>query len=119
MTAPDQHLVGATVERELQRVFEGLAAGTLLLSDVTPALLGIYSLGHAHGVASREAVVQQLERDADRLWLAAFSPARRFELLRRRMDGADFDACSSSRDAVLAMLDAALGTVGQSAGGRK
>lgn len=71
--------------------------------------MGIYDLGYEHGAASRQPEVDRLDADADRLWLAAFSSDRRLELLRRRMDGIDFDACSSSREVVLTMLRAADG----------
>ena len=68
------HKVGATVEKALDSALWRLKSGEIRLEDLTPALMGFYSIGHTDGMAVMAHELQQCAADRDRYWRAAFDP---------------------------------------------
>lgn len=63
MIRPD--LVGATVERQLDASLWRLVQGEVGLHDLTPALVGFYSIGFAHGQDSLRPELERAQHDRD------------------------------------------------------
>ncbi|TFB46510.1 hypothetical protein [Cryobacterium tagatosivorans] len=70
----DTHKVGATVEKALDSALWRLKSGEIRLEDLTPALMGFYSIGHTDGMAVMAHELQQCAADRDRFYNAAFNP---------------------------------------------
>ncbi|TFB92774.1 hypothetical protein [Cryobacterium sp. HLT2-28] len=66
--------IGARVETHLDATLWKLKAGEIGLHDLTPALMGFYSIGHSDGIASVAPQLEQALADRDRYYRAAFDP---------------------------------------------
>ncbi|MFF2495846.1 hypothetical protein [Agromyces sp. NPDC058064] len=80
------HLIGASVEKALDGALWDLIHGRTGLHELTPALAGFYTLGHAAGIKSAELTIARLQFEADRLYVQAFNPADRARIIQQRMD---------------------------------
>lgn len=73
-TSEPASLVGSTVEKALDATLWRLKSGDIRLEELTPALMGFYTLGHADGIALMARELQQCAADRDRYYSAAFNP---------------------------------------------
>lgn len=65
---------------------EALQVGRIELHEVSEEIREAFLAGFETGRASRDAEVAQLTATADRLYVAAFNPRDRAEVILRRMD---------------------------------
>ncbi|WP_157962358.1 hypothetical protein [Homoserinimonas sp. OAct 916] len=80
--------IGAPVENQLEHVLWQLVRGEVELYECTPALAALWHVAHATGHASRQAEIDRLKTENDRLYLRAYnSPAQVAEIIQRRLDG--------------------------------
>lgn len=85
-----RHLVGASVEGQLDAALTGLLGGVFGLHDLTPALAGFYSVGYDAGRASLEGELERARDEAARWYEIAHHPgaADYPDFIRRRLDAA-------------------------------
>lgn len=98
----------ATTEEMNERIEAALwrvCAGEKSLAEMPSSLQAWYFIAHEHGQRSRDFEVLQLTNElarekltADRLYLAAYSPAERRDYLLSRLDQAFIDADSDDVD---------------------
>jgi len=91
---------------DLEAAWHGLADGSLELHEVPADVMAIYALGHDHGRAALMPQLEQAQRDADRLYVAAMNPADRAAAILERMQSIDTSDMSEP-DAIYAQLGAA------------
>lgn len=84
------HLVGASVEAQLEPVLDAVMRGRLDLWQLSPSLAGLYIVGFDAGRASLAAELQQARDDAARWYEIAMHPgaATYPDMIRRRLDEA-------------------------------
>ena len=75
MTAniPAANLIGATVETRLDRILWQVILGDVELYQLTPALAAWWTLAHETGRVSRQAEIDRLNSENDRLYRAAYN----------------------------------------------
>lgn len=74
------------------RIISGASLATLNALEFE-----LWNVAYCAGAASRDYEVQALQREADRLWLAAFAPKDRRDYLLQRLDAA-FVAADAEAD---------------------
>lgn len=84
MTAGSHRLIGASVEKALDTTLWQLVLGEIGLHDCTPAIVGLYSIGHAHGVESVLEQLRQAENDRDRYFELWANPGKDLTDIRLR-----------------------------------
>lgn len=81
-------LYGASVETQLDGLLTRLMLGTVELYQCTPALAAWWTFAHENGRKSRQAEIDRLSDEADRLHLVAYnSPKDAAAIVQRRLDG--------------------------------
>ena len=73
-------------ERTLDAWLDGLQRGQIRLQDLPPSVAAFIHAGEAYGRASRQPEIDALNHQLDLLYLAAFNPKDRAEVLQRRLD---------------------------------
>lgn len=106
-------LVCGDVEGQIHDAYMLLATDAVELSQITPSLMAVYSLGYEQGQRSQAQKLAQAEWDARRFYLAAFNPNDRHALLDARMraaaDRLPDDMLADSVEGVHGTLTDALG----------
>lgn len=67
-------LIGATVEKPLDRILWQVLSGDVELYQLTPALVAWWTLAHNTGRVSRQAEIDRLNSENDRLYQRAWNP---------------------------------------------
>ncbi|MEA9997839.1 hypothetical protein QN367_01875 [Cryobacterium sp. RTS3] len=81
-------LIGATVEKPLDAILWKIILGHAELHQLTPALFAWWTLAHDTGRASRQAEIDRLSDENDRLYLRANNdPKQVAAITQRRLDG--------------------------------
>lgn len=90
----------------LADAWQGLADGSVQLHEVRDDVMALYWLGYEHGKAALMPQLEQAQRDADRLYVAAMNPADRAAAILARMDAVD-TTDMSEQEAIEAHVSAA------------
>ncbi|MFC5791915.1 hypothetical protein EDM22_13805 [Agromyces tardus] len=76
--------IGATVEKALDATLWRLITGEIALHELTPALAGFYTIGHAHGVESVLERLRNTEHERDRYYELWTNPGTQLTDIRLR-----------------------------------